>query len=66
MAVLCIFQDCKYARVLNFEAYIRFVYFRKYDRILVLDMRRDAIMEGFWILKDSEYAKFQNMQLFWL
>ena len=26
-------------------------------------MRRDAIMEGFWILKDSEYARFLRMQV---
>ena len=25
-------------------------------------MRRDAIMEGFWILQDSEYARFLRMQ----
>ena len=25
-------------------------------------MRRDAIMEGFWIFQDSEYARFLHMQ----
>ena len=25
-------------------------------------MHRDAIMEGFWIFQDSEYARFLHMQ----
>ena len=37
-----------------------FVNCRKYDR--VLNMRRDAIMEGFRIFQDSEYARFLRMQ----
>ena len=37
-----------------------FVNFRKYNR--VLNMRRDAIMSGFWIFQDSEYTKFLRMQ----
>ena len=26
-------------------------------------MRRDAIMEGFWIFQDSKYARFLQMQV---
>ena len=26
-------------------------------------MRRDAIVEGFWIFQDSEYARFLLMQV---
>ena len=26
-------------------------------------MRRDAIVEGFWIFQDSEYARFLRMQV---
>ena len=37
-------------------------FFRKYDT--VLNMRQDAIMEGFWIFQGSEYAKFLRMQAF--
>ena len=32
----------------------------KYDR--VLNMRQDAIMEGFWISQDSGYGRFLRMQ----
>ena len=39
---------------------IEFTYLRKYDR--VLNMRRDAIMKGFWIFHDSKYAWFLHMQ----
>ena len=45
MSGFLIFQDCQYAKVLNFQGYIGFTYFRKYDS--VLNMRQDAIMEGF-------------------
>ena len=40
-----IFQDLKYARVLNFQGYTGFTYFRKYYS--ALNMCRAAIMEGF-------------------
>ena len=43
--VLKIFQDCPYARVLNFQDYTRFTDFCKHDG--VLDMRPDTIMKGF-------------------
>ena len=43
----------KYVRVL-------FANVRKDDR--VLNMRQDAIMEGFSILQDSKYARFLRMQ----
>ena len=29
-----------------------------------LNMRRDAVMEGFLIFQDSEYARFLRMQVF--
>ena len=32
----------------------------KYDR--VLNMRQDAITEGFWISQDSGYGRFLRMQ----
>ena len=48
-------------RVLNISDFCIFVNFRKYDR--VLNMRRDAIIEGFWIFPDSEYARFMRMQV---
>ena len=47
-------------RLLNFQVYAGFAYFRKYGR--ALNMRRDAIMEGLWIFQDSEYARFLHMQ----
>ena len=46
--------------VLNLSEFWIFANFRKYGR--VLNMRRDAIMEGFWISQDSEYARFLQMQ----
>ena len=55
-----VFQDCQYARVLNFQGYTGFTYFRKCDR--VLNMRWDAITEGFWIFQESEYTRFLHMQ----
>ena len=39
---ILIIPDCQYARVLNFQGYTGFKYFRKYDR--VLSWRRNAIM----------------------
>ena len=39
--------DFKYVRVLNFQGYTGFTYFRKYGR--VLNMHWDAIMERFCI-----------------
>ena len=55
-----IFQVCQYARVLSFQGYTGFTYFRKYDK--VLSMRRDSIMEEFAVFQDSEYATFLHMQ----
>ena len=55
-----IFQDGQYGRVLNFQSYTGFKYFRKYDSIL--NMCQDAIMEGFCIFQNSEYARFLHMQ----
>ena len=49
-------------RVLNMPGFWIFVNFRKYDKIL--NMCQDAIMEGFWIFKDSEYASLLLMQAF--
>ena len=45
MSELSIFQECQYARVLNFQGYAGFANFRKFDR--VLNMHQDAIKEGF-------------------
>ena len=47
-------------RVLNMSEFWILANFRKYDR--VLNMRRDAIMEGFWIFQDYEYARFLQIQ----
>ena len=55
-----IFLDYGYARVLNFQGYTGFTYFRKYDSIL--SMFGDATMEGFWTFQDSEYARLLHMQ----
>ena len=60
MSELWIFQDCQNASVLNFQGYTRFNYFRKYD--MVLNICRDASVEGFWIFQFSKYAKFLHMQ----
>ena len=46
-------------RVLNMSEFWIFVNFLKYDR--VLNMSRDAIMEGFWIFQDSEYTRFLSI-----
>ena len=43
-------------QVLDLSEFLIFVNFRKYDR--VLNMRRDAIMEEFWIFQDYEYTRF--------
>ena len=49
------------SRVLNMSYFWTFVNFPKYGR--VLNMRHDAVMEGFWIFQDIpkkqsvEYAK---------
>ena len=57
----------KYVRVLNVpgwsicQRYAQLTYFRKYYR--VLSMHRDAIIEGFWILQDFEYARELHMQV---
>ena len=37
-----------------------FVNFRKYDR--VLSIHRNAVIEGFSIFQDFEYARFLHMQ----
>ena len=37
-----------------FQGYTGFTYFRKYDT--------NAIIEGFWIFQDSQYARFLYMQ----
>ena len=58
--VLNISELSVYFRVLNFQGYTRFTYFRKYG--MVLNMRRHAIMEWFWIFQDSECARFLHMQ----
>ena len=55
-----VFQDCEYARVLNFQSYTVFTYFCKY--YMVLNMSRDRIMEGFWIFQYSKYARLLHMQ----
>ena len=60
MSGFWIFQDCQYARVLNFQGCTGFTYFSKCDK--VLNMREDAIMEGFWVFQKSEYARFLHMQ----
>ena len=59
MSGFSIFQDGQYARVLNFQSYTGFTYFCKHDRLL--NMRRDAIMEGFRVLNIS---RFQMCQVF--
>ena len=43
-------------QVLNMSDFWTFVNFCKYDRIL--NIRWDAIREGFWIFHDSEYVRF--------
>ena len=63
MSAFWIFQDCQYARVLNFPGYTGFTYFHKYDR--VLNMHRDTSMKNFrhnnvWIIY-SDNAKVLNM-----
>ena len=55
-----IFQDYQYARVPNLQSHAGFIYFHKYGS--VLNMRQDAILEGFWIFQNSEYTKSVHMQ----
>ena len=50
------FQNCQYARVLNFQDYTRFTYFRKYGRVLI--MRRHTTWKG------SEHSMIPNMPRF--
>ena len=45
----------------NMSEFWIFVNFLKFDR--VLNMRRDAIMEGLEIFKDSKYTRFLHMQV---
>ena len=47
-------------RVLNFQIYTGFTYFRKCDSFL--NRRRDAIMEGLSMFQDSQYSRFLHMQ----
>ena len=47
-------------RILNVSEFWIFVNFRKYGR--AVNMRRNAIMERFWIFQDSEYARVLHMQ----
>ena len=53
-------------QVLNMSELSIFVNFHKYDRddkyANITNMRRDAIMKGFWIFQDFEYARFLHMQ----
>ena len=53
------FQYCQYARALNFHSHTGFTYFCKYGK--VLNMRRNALVEGFPIFHDSECASFLYM-----
>ena len=48
-------------RILSMSEPWIFVNFRKNDR--VLNIGRNAIMEGFWIFQDSEYAMFMRKVL---
>ena len=57
---LWIFQDCQYARVVNFKGYAGFSYFCKYIR--VLKVPRNAIMKRSWIFQDSKYTRLLHMQ----
>ena len=51
-------------QVLNMSEFWIFADFRKYDR--VLNMCQNAIMEGYWILQDSKYARFaQDSEYAW-
>ena len=52
-----IFQDCQNVRVLNFQGYTGFNYFRECDD-KVQNMCSSAIMEGFWIFQDSNLPDF--------
>ena len=61
MSGFWIFKIFSLPRVLNFHCYTGFTCFCKYDR--VLNMCWDAIMKGFWIFQDSEYARFLHMQV---
>ena len=56
-SILCSERVLNMCRVLNMSEFWIFTNFRKYYR--VLNMRWDAIMEGFW---DFKYARFLHMQ----
>ena len=47
-------------RVLNTSEFWIFLNFGKYDKVLYV--RRDAILEKFWIFQGSQYARFLYMQ----
>ena len=47
-------------RLLNSLGYTGFAYFRKCG--MILNMRWDAIKEGYGIFHDPEYIKFQHIQ----
>ena len=48
-------RSSEVCRVLNMSDFWIFVNFRKNGR--VLNIRWDAIIEGFWIFQDSDYAQ---------
>ena len=66
LSAFCIFQDCQYVTVLNFQGYTGFTYFRKYER--VLNIRRDAIMEAFYsrIPNIPGYCICKRRARFWI
>ena len=47
-------------RVLNFQIYTGFTYFRKRDSFL--NRHRDAIMEGLLMFQDTQYSRFLHIQ----
>ena len=55
-------KDQKKLRIWTLFTQWIFLNFLKLDR--VLDMRRDAVMEEFWIFQNSKYARFLLMQAF--
>ena len=58
MSGLGLFQNCQYAKVLEFRVTQGFTYFGRYDS--VLNRWCDAIIEGFWIFQDSAYARIKQ------
>ena len=60
MSGLGLFQNCQYAKVLEFRVTQGFTYFGRYDS--VLNRWCDAIIEGFWIFQDSKYARFLHIR----